>query len=53
MKKIHVSLKFIQKKNRQRHTHKEVENGKEVVKSKTRSASVYLNKQIQKVWSIY
>lgn len=44
MKKMHVSSKFIQ---RQKHT--EVENGKEVVKSKNRSVSVYINEQIKSV----
>lgn len=46
MKKIHVSSKFIQ---RQRHTQREVENGKEVVKCKNRSVSVYKNEQIKSV----
>lgn len=46
MKKIHVSSKFIQ---RQRHAQREVENGKGVVKSKSRSVSVYKNEQIKSV----
>lgn len=46
MKKIHVSSKLFQ---RQRHAQREVENGKEVVKSKNRSVSVYKNEQIKGV----
>lgn len=49
MKKIHVSSKFIQ---RQRHAQREVENGKEVVKSKNRSVSVYKNEQIKSVGNL-
>lgn len=46
MKKTHVSSKFIQ---RQKHAQREIENGKEVVKSKNRSVSVYKNEQIKSV----
>lgn len=48
MKMIHVSSKFYSKnskKNRQRHTQREVKNGMEVVKSKN-SVSVYKTEQI-------
>lgn len=51
MKMIHVSSKLYSKnskKNRQRHTQREVKNGMEVVKSKNNSVSVYKTEQIKR-----